>query len=101
MASHGHGGSATTVSLDGYLSTENTYKNNGPAHQDGGGIVQLEGSYNAYRASGDSDKNNPRGRNLHLSASHSHSITISAIGGNTAHENRQPFTVVNRWRRTA
>ncbi|MGO5490344.1 phage baseplate protein [Acidaminococcus sp. HCP3S3_H5] len=33
--------------------------------------------------------------------SHSHTITISSTGGNGSHENRQPYTVVNFWRRTA
>ena len=32
---------------------------------------------------------------------HSHTITISSTGGNGAHENRQPYQVVNFWRRTA
>lgn len=32
---------------------------------------------------------------------HSHAITIGATGGNGSHENRQPYVVVNFWRRTA
>lgn len=32
---------------------------------------------------------------------HSHTITISSMGGNGSHENRQPYVVVNFWRRTA
>lgn len=32
---------------------------------------------------------------------HSHTITIASTGGNGSHENRQPYTVVNFWRRTA
>lgn len=32
---------------------------------------------------------------------HSHTVTIGATGGNGSHENRQPYTVVNFWRRTA
>ena len=32
---------------------------------------------------------------------HSHNITIGNTGGNSAHENRQPYQVVNRWKRTA
>ena len=32
---------------------------------------------------------------------HSHTVTISSVGGNAYHENRQPFTVVARWKRTA
>ena len=36
-----------------------------------------------------------------LQASHSHAISISDVGGNKKHENRQPYVVVNRWKRTA
>lgn len=32
---------------------------------------------------------------------HSHTVTIGATGGNGRHENRQPYTVVSFWRRTA
>lgn len=32
---------------------------------------------------------------------HSHTVTISSTGGNGSHENRQPYQVVNFWRRTA
>lgn len=32
---------------------------------------------------------------------HSHTITISPTGGNGSHENRQPYKVVNKWKRTA
>lgn len=40
-------------------------------------------------------------QHLHIDVSHSHSASASNAGGNTAHENRMPYTVVNRWRRTA
>ena len=32
---------------------------------------------------------------------HSHTVTVGSTGGNTAHENRPPFEVVHRWKRTA
>ena len=101
LANHNHNVSISTANLDGYLSTENTYMNGGPGHRDGGGIVQLENTYNAYRADGGSDKSNYMGRNLHIAASHGHSATISTAGNNQAHENRMPYTVINRWKRTA
>lgn len=40
-------------------------------------------------------------QHLHIDVSHSHSASASNTGGNTAHENRMPYTVVNRWKRTA
>lgn len=102
LANHGHDISISTTNLDGYLSTENTYMNGGPGHRDGGGIVQLEGKYNAYRSDGGKDdKDKYMGRDLHIAASHGHSATISTAGNNQAHENRMPYTVINRWKRTA
>ena len=101
LANHGHDISISTTNLDGYLSTENTYMASGPGHRDGGGIVQLESTFNAYRADGGSDdKNKYMGRNLHIAASHRHSATISTVGNNQTHENRMPYIVVNRWQRT-
>ena len=35
------------------------------------------------------------------SGAHSHTISIGNTGDNTAHENRMPYIVVNRWKRTA
>ena len=32
---------------------------------------------------------------------HTHTLTINTAGGNQNHENRQPYTVVNQWKRTA
>ena len=31
---------------------------------------------------------------------HTHTVTIASTGGDVAHENRQPFEVVHRWKRT-
>ena len=35
------------------------------------------------------------------SGEHTHTISINATGGNQRHENRPPYTVINRWKRTA
>ena len=32
---------------------------------------------------------------------HSHSASAANTGGNVRHENRMPYTVINRWKRTA
>lgn len=32
---------------------------------------------------------------------HSHQIGINNTGGGNSHENRQPYQVINRWKRTA
>jgi microcystin-dependent protein len=101
LVKHNHDISISTTKLDGYLSTENTATGNGPGHRDGGGIVQLEGNFDAYRSYGGSDKSDLMGRNLHIAASHGHSATISTAGNSQPHENRMPYIVVNRWKRTA
>ena len=35
------------------------------------------------------------------SGAHSHTISIANAGGNQRHENRPPYQVISRWRRTA
>lgn len=53
-----------------------------------------------HAGSSGADWNNPTGRTS-TDGAHSHTVTISATGGNGAHENRQPYVAVNIWRRTA
>lgn len=40
-------------------------------------------------------------QHLHIDVSHSHSASASNTGGNQPHENRPPYMVINRWKRTA
>lgn len=40
-------------------------------------------------------------RTTSTNGAHSHKITIASTGSNQAHENRMPYTVINRWKRTA
>jgi hypothetical protein len=35
------------------------------------------------------------------SGTHNHTISIANSGGNQRRENRPPYTVINRWKRTA
>lgn len=95
MASHGHSASSSWASLIGDTYTEL------PAEYDNvkaSGIVSCS-KYGNSHAAGNSGKQG--NGHLHIDASHSHTIAIANTGGGAAHENRQPFTVVNRWRRTA
>ena len=50
---------------------------------------------------GDGGSNYWSDRTTSTNGAHSHTITINATGNNQAHENRQPYTSVNRWKRTA
>ncbi len=58
-----------------------------------------DSNYNHAGSSG-ADYNNPLGKTT-TDGAHSHTVTIGATGGNGSHENRQPYTVVSFWRRTA
>ncbi|WP_288879019.1 phage baseplate protein [uncultured Megasphaera sp.] len=80
LASHGHGASAST---DSHTHTAWTVI---------GGSDFLGGH---------SGNNGKWGNTTTSQNSHSHSINISATGGNGYHENRPPYVVVNRWKRTA
>ena len=39
--------------------------------------------------------------NLNSAGGHTHTAVISSTGGNTPHNNMQPYVVVNYWVRTA
>lgn len=74
LPQHTHIGTTSWTALDGYLSIEN--RRGGGDHPDGGGIVQYESEYNAYRKNGDSDSSsNMMGKNFHINAGHNHTFT--------------------------
>lgn len=89
MPSHGHGASISSTGLVGTLGayTWDPSASGIVSAQDMGGYVKPDGHYGYYRYT--------------VNASHGHSVFISNTGGNNHHENRQPYTVVNRWKRTA
>ena len=80
LASHSHSVSCSTVN-----SHTHGYWNNagGDGHQSYNGDAAWDGKY----------QTDPAG-------SHTHTITIANTGNNTAHENRMPYVVINRWKRT-
>ena len=55
----------------------------------------------ADQNAGDGGNNYWSDKETSTNGAHSHTITISNAGGNQAHENRMPYTVINRWKRTA
>lgn len=89
LAAHGH--AVSTASIKG--SANSIFAQNG--HSTSGAFgASSEGSAGLVGGS-QWDK---KAFTLSIKASHSHTITDT--GGNSAHENRQPYTVVNRWKRT-
>lgn len=97
MPSHGHSASVSTNGAHhhgvmGEKSTE--YKN--PVY----GFYDSSNSHFGLEDIGTGDWDNALW-STSTDGAHSHTVTIGATGGNGGHENRQPYTVVNFWRRTA
>lgn len=95
LASHGHNGSISTTTLNGGT----VGSSNIGCFDSGSGIVSVNTATN--KIVGGSDSRYTVSRNLSINATHGHTVSISNTGSNTKHENRQPYTVVNRWKRTA
>ena len=81
LAAHGH---AATCSTDGAPSHGYWNTDGGDGHN----------SYDGNRAWNGLTQTTTNG-------AHSHTIYIAITGGNKPHENRQPYQVINRWKRTA
>ena len=81
LAEHGHGVSCST---DGNHSHGYWYNDGGDGHS----------SYNGAAAWDYLNQTTTAG-------AHSHTISIANTGGNVRHENRPPYQVINRWKRTA
>ena len=95
MPSHNHGGSASTSSLTGHFSTGLGTDQSASFS----GIIKSAIYTASWRGKADSDRNKLNGFNI--DASHSHILSINNTGGNIKHENRMPYEVVHRWKRTA
>lgn len=90
MASHGH--AVSTASVKGSATSifaQNGHSTNGTFSASGESSAGLEGGSQWDKKS----------FTLSINASHSHIITNTGSG--SAHENRQPYQVVARWKRTA
>lgn len=81
LAEHGHTASCSTDGLHSHTFSALVAKNN--QHEGG----SWNGSFQTEKTSEDGE--------------HSHTITIANTGGNAKHENRMPYIVINRWKRTA
>lgn len=81
LANHGHTASCSTDGLHSHTFTAMTPGNN---NSEGG---SWSGSFKNGKTSED--------------GAHSHTITVEAAGNSQPHENRMPYVVINRWKRTA
>lgn len=82
MPSHGHGASC---------STDGNHAHSVAEYAGYGGNYHIFGKVNTGGG----------GATTSMSGNHSHTITIATTGNNVPHENRMPYVVVNRWKRTA
>lgn len=94
MPAHTHNGSVTTASLTGAFTTAEHESNDATEAK---GVFSV-GSF--------ASQNGPTSgeylrRWVNFNGSHNHGLTISNTGKGTAHENRQPYTVIARWKRVA
>lgn len=94
MANHSHGVSISTTSLVGDTYTWRPAEYN---QVTASGVLSCS-KYGEHCA-GDGGKQG--NGHIHLDASHAHSASISATGGNARHENRPPYETIQRWKRTA
>lgn len=89
LASHSHNIFVATTKLTGYFAIK------GAEHTSSGIVSSGTSSYENARGF---DGN---GSSFTINASHSHSASAGNTGSGARHENRQPYTVINRWKRTA
>jgi microcystin-dependent protein len=89
LASHSHNIFVATTNLTGYFAIK------GAEHNSSGIVSSGTSSYENARGF---DGN---GSSFTINASHSHSASAGNTGSGASHENRQPYTVINRWKRTA
>ncbi|ALG42671.1 phage baseplate protein [Megasphaera elsdenii] len=94
MPAHTHDGSVTTASLTGAFTT---------AEHESGNATEANGvfSVGSFASQNGPTSGNYLRRWVNFNGSHDHVLTINNTGNGTAHENRMPYIVVNRWRRTA
>lgn len=97
MPSHGHAVSISYADLQGSMTNADDNSLTGGVNTGVSGIISKSTAWGHFGgpASGDGVT-----AGININASHGHNASIGNSGGSGAHENRQPYTVVNRWRRT-
>lgn len=88
LASHGHNVSCSTTGNHTHLVSRNLDISGGDVNNYAGSRDTI-GNYNGTSTCSTS-----------FSGDHTHTVNIGSAGGNQRHENRMPYIVVNRWKRT-
>lgn len=97
MPSHGHAVSISYANLQGSMTNTDANSLTGGVNTGVSGIISKSTAWGHY---GGPASGGGVTAGININASHGHNASIGNSGGSGAHENRQPYTVVNRWRRT-
>ena len=98
LTEHSHAVSISYADLQGSLTYTNNNSLTGGINTGVSGIISKSTAWGHYGGPASSDGVTA---GININASHGHNVSIGNSGGSGAHENRQPYTVVNRWKRTA
>lgn len=95
LASHNHTVNISCTGLAGDFNGKGFIRDNDCA---GTGILSRGtwGSYEVANSIGGYQNN----ASVHIDASHSHTASVTNTGADYRHENRPPYIVINRWKRT-
>lgn len=94
MAQHSHTAATSATSINGKAWAR------GPEYNISGseGVLSLFKTNDNFGGGHSGGSNYSAG--IIINASHANSVTVNNTGGNVAHENRQPYEVIARWKRT-
>lgn len=95
LASHNHTVNISWTGLAGDFNGKGFIRDGNCA---GTGILS-RGKWGSYEVA-DSLGGYQNSASVHIDASHSHTASVTNTGGGNSHENRQPYQVINRWKRT-
>lgn len=98
LTEHSHAVSISYADLQGSLTYTGNNSLTGGINTGVSGIISKSTAWGHYGGPASSDGVTA---GININASHGHNVSIGNSGGSGAHENRQPYTVVNRWKRTA
>lgn len=93
LANHGHGASASNTNIHGTFDVKWT---NSEFPTSGVFSIASNGARQNAQGIGTNC-----GATVTFNSTHSHGIYVANTGGNAKHENRMPYIVINRWKRTA
>ncbi len=98
LVAHSHAVSISYADLQGSLTNANNDSITTCTNAGISGIISKTTGWGHYGgpASGDGITTG-----ININASHGHNASVSNSGGSGAHENRPPYIVINRWKRTA